>query len=440
MLLYVIPFILLLVVAIVLKKREDANKENTGSNASTKKNNKKTAKKNVARTARSTTSQRQTAVVKEEAVITQVAKPLNPELKANIEKLITEKNYFSAEAKINQALNQDNSQHDLYLYLIDIHLAQKDEFAVNQLVNHIRSLGLDEIVTQAEAKQKAAQADSPIESIKSIESIAFEPTLSDTPETKTNHAAFDALIDDSAPSDQASQANEQQTLNDALEFNTSINREKQNDSLQEQVQPLEFNLDSITQKDTTPTADFSFEVPTPIEEKKVENIAPLEFSFTQTETTPVVKDKPAEEISTEFKLDFAEPSITPTVEEDTPATPSNELEFKFTPNGEVETQPTFSFDLDQKTEQVEVTSPTLNFETVPATTEITATVDSNDPLIQSFPELAQADEIQLDLDLARQYIDLGAYASARELLSQNESQYTAEQRQLSQTLLNRIAS
>lgn len=432
MLLYVIPFILLLVVAIVLKKREAANKENTGSNASTKKNNKKTAKKNVARTTRSTTSQRQTAVVKEEAVITQVAKPLNPELKANIEKLITEKNYFSAEAKINQALNQDNSQHDLYLYLINIHLAQKDEFAVKQLVNHIRSLGLDEIVTQAEAKQKAAQADSPIESIKSIESIAFEPT-SDTPETKTNHAAFDALIDHSAPSDQASQANEQQNLNDALEFNTSISRK-------EQVQPLEFNLDSITQKDTTPTADFSFEAPAPVEEKKVENIAPLEFSFTQTETTPVVKDKPAEEISTEFKLDFAEPSITPTVEEDTPATPSNELEFKFTPNGEVETQPTFSFDLDQKTEQVEVTSPTLNFETVPATTEITATVDSNDPLIQSFPELAQADEIQLDLDLARQYIDLGAYASARELLSQNESQYTAEQRQLSQTLLNRIAS
>lgn len=437
MLLYVIPFILLLVVAIVLKKREDANKENTGSNASAKKNNnKKTAKKNVARTARSTTSQRQTAVVKEEVAITQTAKPLSPELKANIDKLIANKNYSSAEAKINQALNQDNSQHDLYLYLIDIHLAQKDEFAVNQLVNHIRSLGLDEIVAQAEAKQKAAQAESP------IESIAFEPSLSNTPETKTNHAAFDALIDHSATSDQADQATEQQSLNDALEFNTSVHREKQNDLLQEQVQPLEFDLDSITQKDPVPTADFSFEAPAPVEEKKAENIAPLEFSFTKTETaTPVVNDKPVEEISTEFKLDFAEPLVTPTViEEETTVPHSNELEFKFTPNEEVETQPTFSFDLDQKTEQVEVASPTLNFETTPTTTEISATVDSNDPLVQSFPELAQADEIQLNLDLAQQYIDLGAYASARELLSQNESQYTAEQRQLSQTLLNRIAS
>ena len=433
MLLYVIPFILLLVVAIVLKKREDANKENTSSNASAKKNNnKKTAKKNVARTARST-SQRQSTVVQEDVVIQQIAKPLSPELKTNIEKLIADKNYFSAEAKINQALNQDNAQHELYLYLVDIHVAQKDEFAVKQLVNHIRSLGLDEIVTQAEEKQKAAQAENP------IESIAFEPVTSNTSESKSNHAAFDALIDHTQTTPEHS--TEPQTSNDVLEFDTSIDAEKQNDSLQEQVQPLEFNLDSITQKDTTPTADFSFEAPAPTEEKKAENIAPLEFSFTQAETaTPVVNDKPAEEIATEFKLDFAEPIATPTVEEETTVTHPNELEFKFTPNEEAETQPTFSFDLDQKTEQTEVVVPALNLEATPSTAETDQTVDSSDPLVQSFPELAQVDEIQLDLDLAQQYIDLGAYASARELLSQNESQYTAEQRQLSQTLLNRIAS
>ncbi|MEF9958189.1 MAG: hypothetical protein RR767_13480, partial [Acinetobacter sp.] len=396
-------------------------------------NNKKTAKKNVARTARSTTSQRQTAVVKEDVVIQQIAKPLSPELKTNIEKLIADKNYFSAEAKINQALNQDNAQHELYLYLVDIHVAQKDEFAVKQLVNHIRSLGLDEIVTQAEEKQKAAQAENP------IESIAFEPVTSNTSESKSNHAAFDALIDHTQTTPEHS--TEPQTSNDVLEFDTSIDAEKQNDSLQEQVQPLEFNLDSITQKDTTPTADFSFEAPAPTEEKKAENIAPLEFSFTQAETaTPVVNDKPAEEIATEFKLDFAEPIATPTVEEETTVTHPNELEFKFTPNEEAETQPTFSFDLDQKTEQTEVVVPALNLEATPSTAETDQTVDSSDPLVQSFPELAQVDEIQLDLDLAQQYIDLGAYASARELLSQNESQYTAEQRQLSQTLLNRIAS
>ncbi|MEG0488124.1 MAG: hypothetical protein RR575_09330 [Acinetobacter sp.] len=433
MLLYVIPFILLLVVAIVLKKREDANKENTSSNASSKKNNnKKTAKKNVARTARST-SQRQSTIVQEDVVIQQIAKPLSPELKTNIEKLIADKNYFSAEAKINQALNQDNAQHELYLYLVDIHLAQKDEFAVKQLVNHIRSLGLDEIVAQAEEKQKAAQAENP------IESIAFEPATSNTSESKSNHAAFDALIDHTQTAPDHS--TEHQTANDALEFDTSIDAEKQNDSLQQQVQPLEFNLDSVTQKEALPTADFSFEAPASTEEKKTETIAPLEFSFTKTETaSPLVNDKPEEEIATEFKLDFAEPVATPTVEEETTITHSNELEFKFTPNEEVAAQPTFSFDLDQKAEQTEVVTPALSFETAPSTTDTSKTVDSSDPLVQSFPELAQVDEIQLDLDLAQQYIDLGAYASARELLSQNESKYTSEQRQLSQTLLNRIAS
>ena len=123
MLLYVIPFVLLLVVAIVLKKREDANKENTSTN-NKKSNHKKTSKKNVARTAR--TSQKQhTTVVENEVVVKQATKPLSPELKKNIERLIEEKNYFSAEAKINQVLNQDNAQHELYLYLLDVHLAQK---------------------------------------------------------------------------------------------------------------------------------------------------------------------------------------------------------------------------------------------------------------------------------------------------------------------------
>lgn len=426
MLLYVIPFILLLVVAIVLKKREDANKESTSSSASTKKNNnKKTAKKNVARTARST-SQRQTAVVKEEVVSQQVAKALNPELKASIEKLIAAKNYFSAEAKINQALNQDNAQHELYLYLVDIHLAQKDELAVNQLVNHIRSLGLDKIVAQAEDKQKAAQAENP------IESIAFEPSVSNATETNKNHAAFDALIDQP----QTNHSITEQTSNDTHEFDPST----VNDSPQEQVQPLDFDFEAVTQKETTPTADFSFEVPTPVEETKAATIEPLEFSFTPNETaTPSTDDKPTE-VATDFKLDFAEPTTTPAVEDEIAVTPSNELEFTFTPNEEVATQPAFSFDLDQKTEQVETASPTLNFETAPTATEISAPADSNDPLIQAFPELAQINEIQLDLDLAQQYIDLGAYASARELLSQNESKYTSEQRQLSQTLLNRIAS
>ncbi|KEC85543.1 MULTISPECIES: hypothetical protein [Acinetobacter] len=432
MLLYVIPFVLLLVVAIVLKKREDANKESASTN-NKKSNNKKTSKKNVARTAR-TSKKQQTTVVEDEVIVKQATKPLSPELKTNIEKLIAEKNYFSAEAKINQVLNQDNAQHELYLYLLDVHLAQKDEFAVNQLINHIRSLGLDEIVIQAEERRKANQADHP------VESIAFEPSSPVVPESK-NTAAFDALIGNTETISQpAVSKTETQNLAqvDALEFDHSTLVEQKVETPQQPVQPLEFNLDPAPEKAPTTTPELSFEVVPPAPEIKTETVKPLEFTFTANEPTAIPVEKAAEvEVAPEFKLDFAEP-ITPVATEE--STPVREFEFKLTPT-EPETQPTFSFDLDPKPETVEQvhSTATLSLET-PSEAETSLAIDANDPLLHSFPELAQVNEVQLNLDLAQQYLNLGAYASVRELLSQNEAAYTAEQRQQSQNLLNQIAS
>ena len=57
------------------------------------------------------------------------ATPLSAETRKKIEGLIQERNFFAAEAQINQALNRDNSQHELYLLLLDIHILQKDDFA-----------------------------------------------------------------------------------------------------------------------------------------------------------------------------------------------------------------------------------------------------------------------------------------------------------------------
>ncbi|HQZ59823.1 MAG TPA: FimV domain-containing protein, partial [Acinetobacter sp.] len=70
----------------------------------------------------------------------------------------------------------------------------------------------------------------------------------------------------------------------------------------------------------------------------------------------------------------------------------------------------------------------------------TSTQDLNDPLIQSFPDLQQLDEAQLNLDLAEQYIELGAFESARVLLENNALVLNAEQQQRSEKLLNKIAS
>ena len=412
MLLYVIPFILLLVVAIVLKKREDANKDGASTKVN-KTNNKKATKKNVARTARTTSQRQQSSVVEDPIVIKQITKPLSADLKKSIEQLIAEKNFFSAEAKINQSLNQDNAQHELYLYLLDVHLAQKDEFAVNQLINHIRSLGLDDIVTQAEEKQKAAQVDKP------IESIAFVPS---TPavDVKKDTTAFDDLIGGATPT--ASIADIlPQSSNEALEFTSSTPATK---PAEEPIQALEFTL---TPTETTPAHEVT--PVAPVEESKAENIAPLEFSFTP-EATPVPVEKLAE-IVPEFKLDFAEPTPSPVVEE---------VDFSFTP--EPAAQPVLNFDLDQKTELFEAPATVQTDAPSQLQAESVAQneINFNDPLVQAFPELAQVNEIQLNIDLAQQYITLGAYSAARELLTQDELSYTAQQREQSQSLLNQIAS
>lgn len=80
----------------------------------------------------------------------------------------------------------------------------------------------------------------------------------------------------------------------------------------------------------------------------------------------------------------------------------------------------------------------MNFEipSAPVNTE----TDQYDPLVQSFPELMEVNEADLNLELAQQYIQLGAYAAAREVIAEREAEYTAAQRQQADQLLNQIAS
>ena len=72
--------------------------------------------------------------------------------------------------------------------------------------------------------------------------------------------------------------------------------------------------------------------------------------------------------------------------------------------------------------------------------EVAAKADKNDPLVQSFPELVEVNEIELNLELAAQYIKLGAYDAAREILTEKEAEFSSAQRQQADQLLNQIAS
>lgn len=434
MLIYVIPFILLLVVAIVLKKRE-ASKE-----AEPKTQKAVAAKNKAKKTSSSKKSPQQTQVV-EDVVAKKATTPLATDLRNKIEGQIRDRNFFSAEAQINQALNKDNSQHELYLLLLDIHLLQKDEFAISQLLNHLRSLELDDILAQAEAKK----SDYDQLHQNSRDTIEFKPTeiapSAPKPVEATNTADFDALMSSNNPAPAPVQASVVEPVQDIkpLDFDTSAftTTTPAQPELSIEVQSLEFNISSLNKPTAEPT-------------KPAEELKPLDFGSLSLESTPV---QPAETAAADiqpldfsFNLDTApttapEAEISPLAADERP-----EFTFDFSSESTAEAAkdiPAFSFDTVSPSEAIveetpAVITPDLSFSldsNAPANT-----TDQSDPLVQSFPQLSEVNEIHLNLELAEQYIQLGAFEAAREILVEQEPNYSTEQRQQVEQLLSRIAS
>lgn len=434
MLIYVIPFILLLVIAIFLKKRE-ASKEAEPSNKKTAAPAKTSAKKTG-------TSKKvaQKSVVAEEVVPTpQHSTPVPVKIQTNIENLIKEHNFFAAEAQINQALKRDNSLHGLYLLLLDIHLQQKDEFAIEQLLNHLRSLELDDILSQAEAKK----------AIHSHEDIA-EKSANEVPTTAPS--SLDLTTPVSTPNQTASF--------DQLQHELTLNKTAEPDAA------LEFNTSSLNlspaaapmvEKAAEPAAlDFNFSLDSAPAEAKTEapaitaqpsaspaeEVKPLDFTFdlasSPTETTAETaapESKVSEAAAVEapsLDFNFSTPESAPVVEAKAESAPPDfNFTFDNTPAAETKLQPAI------EPEEV-IAAPSIAHEA--AATFIGTDIDLNDPLVKSFPDLSQVDEVQLNLDLASQYVELGAYDAAKALLGEQDAHYSAEQRQRADQLLNQIAS
>jgi len=440
MLIYVIPFILLLVIAVVLKKRETSKQAEQTSTAKAKKvsSTKKTPQK--------------TQIVSDPVVEKKKTTALADDVRNKIGTLISAHNFFAAEAQINQALNKDNSQHELYLLLLDIHILQKDEFAINQLINHLRSLELDDFLEQALAK-KAAH-DHKVASSRDTIDFKMESSTQTAVEQK-NTADFDALMSNNsaAPSVTANDGSFDQLHQET--------RPAQTDHVEE-IKPLDFNTFSL---DQAPIETAKTEAPI----STVEEIKPLDFSSLSLDPTPSITAKPeqiavVEEIQ---PLDFSFSLDTPVAEQS-----AQPAELTIAVEAAVEEKPEFDFDFSH-TETVaaveaktvtEETKPSLDFNLEPVTPNEPLSVetvpvkasgvsfdisnisssasqaDQNDPLVLSFPELIDVNEISLNLELAAQYIQLGAFESAHELLIEYEAEYTTEQRQQADQLRNQIAS
>ena len=411
----IVLLVVVLVVAVVLKKRGD-NQGNTASKKGASKTAKTAATKKVSRT---------TLAREEQEAAPQSTNPIPDRLRQKLEQQIQSGNYQTAEAQINQALKQDNTQHELYLFLLDIHLAQKDDFAADQLIKHVHALKLEEIAQAAEAKHREYERN------RQPDSIEFSPSHFQQPHTPAatpvqNYTAdFDALVQTPAT----------QSFDDLQsEYSTPAEQEKAAEQVPE-VQPLDFNF-SFEQKESAEPSP----VAEPVETKEQQQ--PLEFSFNlePNTTSPAVEETKTVESKPELNFDLSSLEVgsnqTETKSEDIPA-PG--LDFNFEPSeNKLETPPAaekieFTFDV---TETVTQTEPKTAFiEPAPQ-----APTTGNDPLAQSFPDLQQLDEAQLNLELAEQYIELGAYESARELLKNSQALLNAEQQQRSEKLLNKIAS
>lgn len=470
MLIYVIPFILLLVIAVVLKKRETSKQTEQASTAKAKKvsASKKTPQK--------------TPIVSDPVVEKKKTTALADDVRNKIGTLISAHNFFAAEAQINQALNKDNSQHELYLLLLDIHILQKDEFAINQLINHLSSLELDDFLEQALAKKAAhdhkmassrdtidskmdSSAQTAVEQKNTADFDALMSNNSAAPSVTANDRSFDQLHQGTRPA-QTDHVEEIKPLDfktfslDSAPIETA--KTEAPISTVEELKPLDFNTFSL---DQAPIKTAKTEAPI----STIEEIKPLDFSSLSLDPTPSITAKPepiavVEEIQ---PLDFSFSLDTPVAEQS-----AQPAELTIAVEAAVEEKPKFDFDFSH-TETVaaveaktvaEETQPSLDFNLEPVTPNeplsvATAPVkasgvsfdisnisssasqaDQNDPLVLSFPELIDVNEISLNLELAAQYIQLGAFESAHELLIEHEAEYTTEQRQQADQLRNQIAS
>lgn len=419
--LYVIPFTILLVVAVILKKRENSQKQEA---TSPKNINRKSGKKASAKSSKSSREKTKAKVIEENTPAIPQSNPVPEALRHNIQQLIQEKQFSAAEAQVNQALKKDNTQHELYLLLLEIHIAQKDEFAIQQLISHIRSLGLNEIAAQAETRQKEYESSRQPDAIDFPQAQTYKE-----PKNKDTTAQFDELTTSSSET----------SFDDLQKDYPPVKQEPA-----VEIEPLEFNF-SFEQTSATENTNQPAQQPELSSTQETNELADLEFSFDLAplhgteEKSQVVEVKADQENSInalDFNLDLnPSSSETKSVQQ---APSLDEIKLIEQAPLEATSIAPLEFSLDKP---ALVPAPELETQNhIDVVNEAATQTQIEDPLLEAFPELKQINENELDLKLAEQYIKFGANQAARNLLQSDEQKFNTEQQQHAKNLLNRIAS
>ncbi|EJB8467650.1 TPA: hypothetical protein NU789_002558 [Acinetobacter baumannii] len=419
--LYVIPFIILLVVAVILKKRENSQKQEA---TSPKNINRKSGKKASAKSSKSSREKTKAKVIEENTPAIPQSNPVPEALRHNIQQLIQEKQFSAAEAQVNQALKKDNTQHELYLLLLEIHIAQKDEFAIQQLISHIRSLGLNEIAAQAETLQKEYES-------------SRQPDAIDFPQAQTYEEPKNT--DTTAQFDELTTSSSEASFNDLQKDYTPVKQESA-----VEIEPLEFNF-SFEQTSATENTNQPAQQPELSSTQETNELADLEFSFdlaplhgTEEKSQPVEVKADQENSINALDFNFDLNPSSPETKSVEQAPSLDEIKLVEQAPLEAASIAPLEFSLD---EPALVPAPELETQNhIDVVNEAATQTQIEDPLLEAFPELKQINENELDLKLAEQYIKFGANQAARNLLQSDEQKFNTEQQQHAKNLLNRIAS
>ena len=332
MLLYLMPFfVILLVVAVVLKNREgksanddtDSAKSKTKSKTAPESKGSKSKLGAKPRKSRDSKENTEDDVVHHSVATKSTA--VAPELLQKLQQLIHGGHYSTAEAHINQALNRDASQHELYLTLLKVHLLQKDELAINQLINHIRSLNAPELLAEAEAKRHEH------EQLQSIENdFLTETTDTPAPSKSTGNNPFEAL-----------QLQRAQSNNTA---NTSVAPAETNDSAAFDFSDFNFSAKTEPAAPAIETeTDFNFTNSGSLEP----NVAAQSLDLNPTnavadaESTAVTSDDFNFSFQTDSVADLPADIHSPATATDTPSAQPIDADFNF--NSPISTATAFNF-------------------------------------------------------------------------------------------------
>ncbi|SDB98511.1 hypothetical protein [Acinetobacter boissieri] len=531
MLIYIIPCIILLAVALFLKKREQANKDDSADNKSRKVKEKPSkVKKETVKTAEVT---EKTPVDD----VTQITKKQQENFSATfakIQALIDAKNFSVAEAQINQELNKNPEQHQLYLLLAQVYREQDDEIATKQLIGHLKQLKLFDIVENIENEYAAAQRQKKEEAEKRIALAAATATVAttalnnDEPTTAKENKASEAEhttqttkettqdtqqhvestinLEEKEPTthhqvnetisqdDVKNQQNETNSEKDfsALEFYTTDEEheksspttnevEHQNhsqpsvsDQTPEKTHEIKTSQTDSVQNHETDLADFEFSAnlsneevdytPKPTQAKTQDLDLDFNFNEEHTETKPVVQDS-QDGTHLDFVLEPETQTNKPTQHTDETTDTESNRSFNYSTQSrsvgtlesiQLDTMPVFddsaaSHHAQEKPVEKPDTDIPLDFtfepevhETVPSITPVPDQIieesASTDVLLNQFDELKHLDEAKLNIDLATEYVTIGEYERAQQLLSASHIEFSETQKVKVEQLLNKMAS